>query len=235
MTLQRPTLSGFCLDLYDWNWELAEKEYKRALALNPSYATAHHWYAWHLIVTGRHSEAIAESRKAESLDPLSPIISADLADALCVAHLCDESVQQSRKTLEMHPYFAVAHYQLGQALTQKRMHTEAIASLQRAIELSRGNTAFESNLAYVYAVAGRTDEAIKIIKDLEGRPGRPASTDPHIALIYVGLGHRDQAMSWLNKAYEARFNPSILMRPAFDPIRSDARFQDLLRRIGLPR
>jgi TolB-like protein/DNA-binding winged helix-turn-helix (wHTH) protein/Tfp pilus assembly protein PilF len=229
------TSLAFVLDLYDWNWELAEKEYKRALALNPSYATAHHWYAWHLIVTGRHSEAIAESRKAESLDPLSPIISADLADALCVAHLCDESVQQSRKTLEMHPYFAVAHYQLGQALTQKRMHTEAIASLQRAIELSRGNTAFESNLAYVYAVAGRTDEAIKIIKDLEGRPGRPASTDPHIALIYVGLGHRDQAMSWLNKAYEARFNPSILMRPAFDPIRSDARFQDLLRRIGLPR
>jgi TolB-like protein/DNA-binding winged helix-turn-helix (wHTH) protein/Tfp pilus assembly protein PilF len=228
------TSLAFVLDLYDWNWELAEHEYKRAIALNPSYATAHHWYAWHLIVMGRPSEAVAESRKAENLDPLSPIISADLADALCVAHLCDESVQQSRKTLEMHPHFAVAHYQLGQALAQKRMHNEAIASLQRAIELSRGNTAFESNLAYVYAISGRTDEAIKIIKDLEGRPSRPASTDPHIALIYVGLGDRDQAMSWLNKAYEARFNPSILMRPAFDPLRSDVRFQDLLRRIGLP-
>jgi tetratricopeptide (TPR) repeat protein len=113
------------------------------------------------------------------------------------------------------------------------MHNEAIASLQRAIELSRGNTAFVSKLAYVYAISGRTDEAIKIIKDLEGRPSRPASTDPYIALIYVGLGDRDRAMSWLNKAYEARFNPSILMRPAFDPIRSDVRFQDLLRRIGL--
>jgi TolB-like protein/DNA-binding winged helix-turn-helix (wHTH) protein/Tfp pilus assembly protein PilF len=228
------TSLALVLDLYDWNWELAEHEYKRAIALNPSYATAHHWYAWHLIVMGRHSEAIAESRKAENLDPLSPIISADLADALCVAHLCDESVRQSRKTLEMHPHFAVAHYQLGQALAQKRMHNEAIASLQRAIELSRGNTAFEANLAYVYAISGRTDEAIKILKDLEGRPSRPASTDPHIALIYVGLGDRDQAMSWLNKAYEARFNPSILMRPVFDPLRSDVRFQDLLRRIGLP-
>ena len=228
------TSLAFVLDLYDWNWELAEHEYKRAIALNPSYATAHHWYAWHLIVMGRHSEAIAESRKAENLDPLSPIISADLADALCVAHLYDESVQQSRKTLEMHPHFAVAHYQLGQALAQKRMHNKAIASLQRAIELSRGNTAFESNLAYVYAISGRTDEAIKIIKDLEGRPSRPASTDTRIALIYVGLGDRDQAMSWLNKAYEARFNPSILMRPAFDPLRSDVRFQDLLGRIGLP-
>jgi TolB-like protein/DNA-binding winged helix-turn-helix (wHTH) protein/Tfp pilus assembly protein PilF len=228
------TSLAFVLDLYDWNWELAEKEYKRALALNPSYATAHHWYAWHLIVMGRNSEALAESRKAESLDPLSPIISADLADALCVAHLCEESVQQSRKTLQMHPYFSVAHYQLGQAFAQRHMHDEAIAELRRAVELSGGNTAFESKLAYVYAVAGRTDEAMKIIKDLEGRPSRPASTHAHIALIYVGLGDRDQAMSWLNKAYEARFNPSILMRPAFDPIRSDARFQDLLRRIGLP-
>jgi TolB-like protein/DNA-binding winged helix-turn-helix (wHTH) protein/Tfp pilus assembly protein PilF len=227
------TSLAFVLDLYDWNWELAEREYKRALALNPSYATAHHWYAWDLIVMGRNSEALAESRKAESLDPLSPIISADLADALCVAHLCEESVQQSRKTLQMHPYFSVAHYQLGQAFAQKHMHDEAIAELRRAVELSGGNTAFESKLAYVYAVAGRTDEAMKILKDLEGRPSRPASTHAHIALIYVGLGDRDQAMSWLNKAYEARFNPSILMRPAFDPIRSDVRFQDLLRRIGL--
>jgi TolB-like protein/DNA-binding winged helix-turn-helix (wHTH) protein/Flp pilus assembly protein TadD len=228
------TSLAFILDLYDWNWELAEHEYKRAIALNPSYATAHQWYAWHLIVMGRNGEAIAESRKAEGLDPLSPIISADLADALCVAHLYDESVQQSRKTLEMHPHFAVAHYQLGQALAQKGMHNKAIASLQRAIELSRGNMAFESNLAYVYAISGRPDEAIKIIKNLEDRPSRPASTDAHIALVYVGLGDRDQAMSWLNKAYAAHFNPSILMRPAFDPLRSDVRFQDLLRRIGLP-
>lgn len=229
------TSLAFVLDLYDWDWESAEQEYKRAIALNPGYATAHHWYAWHLIVMGRNSEALAESRKAESLDPLSPIISADLADALCVAHLYDESVQQSRKTLEMHPYFAVAHYELGQAFAQKHMYTEAIAELRRAIELSGGNTAFDSKLAYAYAISGRTEEAIKIVKDLEVRQGRPSSTDPHIALIYVGLGDHDQAMSWLNKAYQARFNPSILMRPAFDPLRSDGRFQNLLRRIGLPR
>ena len=229
------TSLAFVLDLYHWDWESAEREYKRAIALNPGYATAHHWYAWHLIVMGRNSEALAESRKAESLDPLSPIISADLADALCVAHLYDESVQQSRKTLEMHPYFAVAHYELGQAFAQKHMYTEAIGELRRAIELSGGNTAFDSKLAYAYAISGRTEEAIKIVKDLEVRQGRPSSTDPHIALIYVGLGDHDQAMSWLNKAYQARFNPSILMRPAFDPLRSDGRFQNLLRRIGLPR
>jgi TolB-like protein/DNA-binding winged helix-turn-helix (wHTH) protein/Flp pilus assembly protein TadD len=227
------TSLAFVLDLYDWDWDSAEREYKRAIALNPGYATAHHWYGWHLIVMGRNNEALAELKKAESVDPLSPIVGADLADALCVAHLYDESVQQSRKTLELHPFFAVAHYELGQALAHTHMYTEAIAELRRAIELSGGNTAFDSLLAYAYAISGRTEEAIKMVKDLEVLQSRASSTDPHIALIYVGLGDHDRAMIWLDKAYQARFNPSVLMRPAFDPLRSDSRFQVLLRRIGL--
>ena len=227
------TSLAFILDLYDWDWESAEKEYKRAIELNPGYATAHHWYAWHLIVIGRNSEGIAELRKAENLDPLSLIISADLADALCIAHLYDESLQQSRRTLEMDPNFAIAHYELGQAFEQKRMHIEAIGEFRRAIELSGENEVFAANLAYAYATSGRKEEAIKIVKDLEERQSQHSSTDSSIALIYVGLGDKDQAMIWLNKAYQARFNPSILMRPAFDPLRPDARFQDLLRRIGL--
>jgi len=228
------TSLAFILDLYDWDWESAEKEYKRAIALNPGYATAHHWYAWHLIVLGRNSEGIAELRKAQSLDPLSLIISADLADALCIAHLYDESVQQSRRTLEMDPNFAIAHYELGQAFEQKRMLNEAIEEFRRAIELSGGNEVFDANLAYAYATSGSKEEAIKIVKDMEDRQSQHSSTDASIGLIYVGLGDKDQAMIWLNKAYQARFNPSILVRPAFDPLRSDARFQDLLRRIGLP-
>jgi TolB-like protein/DNA-binding winged helix-turn-helix (wHTH) protein/Flp pilus assembly protein TadD len=229
------TSLAFVSDLYDWDWQTAEREYKRAIALNPGYATAHHWYAWHLVVLGRTSEALAEMRKAGSLDPLSPIISAELADVLCIAHLYDESVQQSRKTLAMHPNFAIAHYELAQAFAQKHMHDEAISELRTAIDLSGGSPAFDSELAYVYAVSGRTQEAIKILKDLKKSQERPSSTDAHIAMIYVGLGDQDEAISWLNKAYAARFNPSILMRPAFDPLRSDARFQDLLRNIGLPR
>jgi TolB-like protein/DNA-binding winged helix-turn-helix (wHTH) protein/Flp pilus assembly protein TadD len=225
---------AFALDLYDWDWDSAEKEYKRAIALTPGYATAHHWYAWHLIVVGRYSEGIAELRKAQSLDPLSLIISADLADALCIAHLYDESVGQSRKTLEMDANFAVAHYELGQVFEQKGMHAEAIAELKEAIELSGASATFSSHLAYAFAVSGRRDEAIEIVKTLEGVPGQPSSIDSGIALIYVGLGDNDQAMVWLDKAYQARFNPSILLRPAFDPLRADARFQDLVRRIGLP-
>ena len=228
------TSLAFILDLYDWDWASAEKEYKRALALNPGYATAHHWYAWHLIVMGRDSDGIAELKKAESLDPLSLIISADLADALCIAHRFDESVQQSQKTIEMGPYFAVAHYQLGQALEQKQRHDEAISEFRRAIELSGGNATFKSNLANAYAVSGRKEEAMEIIKELEGRPSQDSSTHASIALIYVGLGDNDRAMIWLDKAYQARFNPSILMRPVFDPLRSDPRYQDLLHRIGVP-
>jgi TolB-like protein/DNA-binding winged helix-turn-helix (wHTH) protein/Flp pilus assembly protein TadD len=228
------TSLAFVQDLYDWDWASAEKEYKRALALNPSYATAHHWYAWHLIVTGRNDEGIAELKKAESLDPLSLIIGADLADALCIAHLYDDSVQQSQKIFEMDPHFAVAHYQLGQALEQKHRHDEAIAEFRRAIELSGGNTTFESNLANAYAAAGLKEEAMRIVRDLESRQSEGSSTDASIALIYVGLGDNDRAMVWLNKAYQARFNPSILMRPVFDPLRSDPRFQDLLHRMGLP-
>jgi len=229
------TSLAFIQDLYDWAWVSAENEYQRALALNPGYATAHHWYAWHLIVMGRNGEGIAELRKAQSLDPLSLIISADLADALCIAHLYDDSVQQSRKAIEMDPHFSVAHYQLGQALEQKHMHDEAIAEFRRAIELSGGNTTFESNLAYAYAVSGRKEDAMKIVQGLESRRGQDSSTDASIALIYVGLGDHDRAMMWLDKAYQARFNPSILMRPGFDPIRADPRFEDLLHRIGLPK
>jgi tetratricopeptide (TPR) repeat protein len=228
------TSLAFALDLYRWDWEAADREYKLAIKLHPGYATAHLWYAWHLMVMGRPSEGIFELRKAESLDPLSLIISADMADALCIAHLYDESVQQSRKTLEMDPSFAVAHYQLGQALVQKHAYDEAIAEFRRAIELSGHSGAFDSNLAYVYVLSGRTEEAMKLVEDLEARHDQNPSAHANVALIYSGLGDQDQAMIWLNKAYEARFNPSILLRPAFENLRSDARFQELVRRIGLP-
>ena len=225
---------AFAFDLYGWDWEAAEKEYKLAIRLNPGYATAHQWYSWHLVMMGRNSDGMSELRKAQSLDPLSLIISADIADALCVAHLYDEAVQQSKKTLEMDPHFAIGHYELGQAFEQKHMHDEAIAEFQRAIELSGHSGAFDSNLGYVYAVSGRREEAAKIVNRLEARLDQNPSAGADIALIYVGLGDQDQAMNWLNKAYEAKFKASILLRPAFEALRSDARFQELLRRVGLP-
>jgi TolB-like protein/DNA-binding winged helix-turn-helix (wHTH) protein/Tfp pilus assembly protein PilF len=229
------TSLAFSLDLFDWDWESAEREYRRALALNPNNGTVHQWYAWHLITLGRNSEGIAELRKAESLDPLSLIIRADLADALVIARLPDESMQVSRKTIDMDPYFAVAHYALGQALVQKQMYGQAVAELQRAIELSGGDMTFTSTLACAYAYSGRSNEALKVLKVVQNQSDHGLSNASGIAMVYAGLGEKDQAMIWLEKAYAERFNPSILTRPAFDPLRSDTRFQDLLRRIGLHR
>ncbi len=224
---------AFCLDGYDWDWESAGNEFRRGIELNPGYATGHHWYAWHLTALGRNGEAVAEIKKAESLDPLSLIISADLAEELLIAHRYDEAITQSRKTMDLDPRFAVAHYELGQAFVQKHMYNEAIAELQKAIALSGGSTTCTSNLAYAYAVSGSKNEAVKILNDLKNRSNHGVSNAPEIALVYVGLDEHDQAMAWLEKAFAERFNPGVLLRPAFDPLRSDPRFQDLLRRIGL--
>jgi TolB-like protein/DNA-binding winged helix-turn-helix (wHTH) protein/Flp pilus assembly protein TadD len=221
-------------DLYGWDWQAADREFQRAIQLNPGYAPAHQWYSWHLIMQGRITEAIIEIRRAESLDPLSLIISADLADALCVAHRYDEAVQQSEKTLELDPNFAVAYYELGQADVQRHMPSEAIAAFQHAIKLAGHSGAFDSNLAYTYAVSGRKEDALAIVRNLVAQQDQNPSVGADIALIYVGLGDLDQAMLWLNKAYDARFKASIVLHPAFDPLRSDARFKDLLDRIGLP-
>ena len=228
------TSLAFVLDLYYWDWDAAERQYELAINLNPGYAVAHEWYAWHLLVLGHGAEGMFEMRRAESLDPVSPIIRANVADALSVSHLFDESVKQSRKTLALDPNFAVGHFQLAEALVQEHQYEAAIAEFQRAIELSGHLVAFEANLAHAYAVSGRKADALKIAHDMETRTDLSPAADASIALIYVGLGDRDQAMSWLNKAYDARFNPSILIRPTFDPLRSDARFAELRHRIGLP-
>lgn len=220
-------------ELMLFQWHITGDQ--RAIALNPSYATLHHWYAWHLIVTGRAGQAMTEMRKAENLDPLSLIIGSDLADVLFVARRYDEAIRQSRQILEMDSHFAVAHYQLGQALAQKHLYTEAIDELQKAIELSGGNSVCTSNLAYVYGKSGRRDEAQALIDSLTRRSGTGFSNAPEIALAYVGLGDTDQAISWLGTAYRQRFNPSVLLRPSFDPIRGDPRFLHLLAQVGINR
>jgi TolB-like protein/DNA-binding winged helix-turn-helix (wHTH) protein/Flp pilus assembly protein TadD len=228
------TSLAFALDLYGWDWDIARSEYQLAIKLTPGYATAHHWYAWHLMLMGQANEGIAELRQAETLDPLSLIIGADIADALCIAHAFDEAIRQSRKTLELDPRFAVGHYELGQALVQTRDFEQAIAEFQKAIEIAGHSAVFDSNLAYALAGSGRRQEAIAIAEKLAAQHDSNRFSEANIALIYVGLGDTDMALDWLGKAYDTRFNPSILLRPAFDPIRSDPRFKDLLHRIGLP-
>jgi TolB-like protein/Tfp pilus assembly protein PilF len=224
---------AFCLDGFDWDFDAAGKEFERAIELNPGYATGHHWYAWHLALLHRNDEAIAEMRKAASLDPLSLVINADLAELLAIAHSYDESIRWSRKTIELDPNFGLAHNHLGQAYLQKHMVDEAIAELKQAVTLSGGGPTCIANLARAYAASGNRPEAMRLLSDLTKRSTALQSYAPEIATIHAALGDADQAMHWLEKGYDERFNPGVLIRPGFDPLRSDPRFQDLLRRVGL--
>jgi TolB-like protein/DNA-binding winged helix-turn-helix (wHTH) protein/Flp pilus assembly protein TadD len=225
---------AFVLDGFDWNLDAGGKEFQRATALSPGYATAHHWYAWHLSLLGRFDEALVEMRKAESLDPLSLIINADLAELLSLAHSYDESIRQSKKTIEMDPNFALAHNQLGQAYLQKHMDEEAVAELQKAVRLSGNSPTCVANLARAYIASGKRSEAEKLLADLKNRSNPGYSYAAEIAMIYAALGDRDQAMTWLEKGFNERFNPGVLLRQGFDPLRSDPRFENLVHRIGLP-
>jgi TolB-like protein/DNA-binding winged helix-turn-helix (wHTH) protein/Flp pilus assembly protein TadD len=225
---------AFCLDNFDWDWESGGKEFRRGIELSPDYAIGHEWYGWHLAASGRNDEAIAEVEKAANLDPLSPSIGADLAEELLVAHRFDEAIKQGRLTIALDPFFAPTHYVLGQAFVQKRNYSEAIAELKKATELSPGSTAFTANLAYAYAVSGDRDKATKLLNDLKNQSSQSSPNAPEIAMVYVGLDEKDQAMAWLEKAYAERFSPWVLMRPCFDPLRSDPGFEDLVRRIGFP-
>ncbi|MBV9138987.1 MAG: tetratricopeptide repeat protein [Hyphomicrobiales bacterium] len=134
----------------------------------------------------------------------------------------------------MDPNFALGHYQLGQALTQQKKLDEAIAEFRTAVALGGNQPVFASNLAHALALSGRKDEAQCIVRELVTKQSQHSPSHANIALGYVGLGDHKQAMLWLEKAYQSRFNPSILKRPGFDPLRSDGRFAGLLRRLGLP-
>ena len=228
------TSLAFCLDGFDWDFGAAGREFEKAIALTPGYATAHHWYAWHLALVHRYAEAIVEMRKAESQDPLSLIINTDLAELLALAHSYDESIRQSQKTLELDPNFALAHNHLGEAYLQTHRNAQAIAELQKAVTLSGGNATCVATLARAYAASARRSDAVTLLNDLKGRSNARHSYASEVAAIYASLGDADQAMAWLERGYEERFNPGVLLRPGFDPVRLDPRFESLVARVGLP-
>jgi TolB-like protein/DNA-binding winged helix-turn-helix (wHTH) protein/Flp pilus assembly protein TadD len=225
---------AFCLDGFDWDFESAGKEFQRAIELNPGYATAHHWYAWHLALMHRYNEATAEMKKAQDMDPLSLVINADLAELLALAHSYDESIRQSQKTIEMDPRFGLAHNHLGQAYLETQRYGDAVAELTKAVDLSERSPTCVASLARAYAITGRRNDALKLLADLKQRSGGSYSHGSELAVIYASLGQTDQAMTWLEKGFGERFHPGVLLRPGLDPLRSDPRFRDLVRRVGIP-
>jgi len=228
------TSLGFVLSGFDWDWPSADKEFRQAIDLNPGYATAHHWYAWHLSLMGRHTEAIAEMTRARALDPLSLIINADLAEILLIAHSYDESVRQSRKTIDIDPAFAFAHNQLAEAYLQQHLRDQAIGEFQKAVQLSGGSAICTANLARAYAASDRRSDAEQLLASLKQRSNAIYSNAAEIAMVYAALDDRAQAMAWLQKGFDDRFNPGVLLRPGFDSLRDDARFRAMVSKAGLP-
>ncbi|MBA3242691.1 MAG: tetratricopeptide repeat protein [Acidobacteria bacterium] len=220
--------------LHDWDWTGAETEYKRAIELNPNYATARHYYSIFLVYLGRFDEALDQYKRALHLDPLSLPISSSLAWALYSTRRYDEAIEQCEKTLKVDPNFARTHLYLGEIYVQKSMYDEAIAEFHKAEELSADLWA-KVELAHAYAVSGRRNEADKILNDLRGQPERSNISPYQVTIIYAGLGEKDRAFEGLEEAYEERDHGLVELKvePMLDSLRSDPRFTDLLQRIGL--
>lgn len=205
----------------------AEREYLRAVELNPNYATAHHWYSEYLAMTNRPAEAMAEIRRAQQLDPLSPIINTTVGERLYFARRYDEAAEQLRKTLELSPDFYHAHYLLGLAYEQQGMYDEAIAEFQRARELGGSHGVLAAGaLGHIYAVTGRRREALQMLNELL----KLDHNMPYaVATVYLGLGERRQAVEWLQKVPSEDATWLLRSDPRLDALRSEPSLQSLLQ------
>ena len=222
------------LENYDWDWSNAEKEYRRAIELNPNYATAHHWYAEFLTWQGRFDEALRESEFARRLDPLSLIIATDRAAIFYFARQYDRAVEQYQSALEMDPSFGRAHLVIDAYMQQGRF-TEAEAELGQWRRQSGDGTNTNSRLVYLYGRMGQKDKARAELKKLEAMTQTLRPDPVAMAMAYLGVGNNDAALSSLERAYAQRSNllTALKVEPVYDPLRDDPRFQELLRRVGL--
>jgi TolB-like protein/Tfp pilus assembly protein PilF len=220
---------------FDWAWLDAEREFQRALELNPRYVRAHHWYALFLAAMGRHDQAIEEIRKAQKLDPLALIVSVAEGRILHFARRFDEAIGQFQKTLELDPNFIPAHCDLGASMEEKGMLHEALTEFETCVRLSRGGPLYLTSVAEAHARLGNREEALKILSQLQACNEKYVSPSS-IALIYASLGELDQSFSWNERALEERDASLVWLQvaPESDSVRSDPRFADLLRRMNFP-
>jgi TolB-like protein/thioredoxin-like negative regulator of GroEL len=224
------------LHFFDWKWKEAEAEFVRAIELSPGYATAHHWYANLLTTLGRMEEALEEMRRALESDPLSLMINAVLGVALYRSRKYDQATEQLLTTLELDPGFQPAHIFLADVYEQRSMFDEAIAECQKLLSLSGGTVRHRLALARCYASAGRSEDAQVILRDILTSAKGDYLPSQEVAAVYAALGEKERAFEWLERAYEERTTWMVYLgtSPQFDSLRSDPRFADLLRRVGLP-
>jgi Flp pilus assembly protein TadD len=221
---------------YDWDFVGAEKEFKLAIELNPGYATAHHWYAYSLSNLGRHEEAGREIKIARDLDPLAPRIAANVGILLYFARRYDQALKELNKTLEADPNHAVTYTYLGWVYEAMGKYEEAIKSYVRRIELEGGSKDLSGGIASCYALMGKREEARKMLNNIIEHSKKSYESPVFIAGVFAALGEKEQVFVWLEKAFRER-NPDLVSYlknyHGFDPVRSDVRFTELLRKIGL--
>ena len=220
---------------YEWDRRAAERGFKRAIKLNPGYATAHLWYAVTLAAMERLDEGIQEIKRAEELDPLSLPINTNLGWLYYLARQYDKAVEQYLKTLELDPNYALARRRLGQAYEQMQEYDKALAEFETALSLSKADTETIAAIGHLYAVSGKDREARRVIRELIDMAGDRYIPSYFIARILIGLGERDGAFEYLERAYEERYGflSYLKVEPLFDSLRSDERFIELARRVGL--
>jgi len=220
---------------YDWDWNAAASGFRRAVELNPSYATAYQRNSLYLMSMGRTSESIAEMNRAHDLDPLSISMNFSLGWRLYMAREYDQAIEQLRNTIDMDPAFVLPHLVLGQAYEQKKAYDQAIAELRRATELSLGSPPVLAALARTLAVSGRITEARNLLEQLQ-LSKRQYVSPFYVAIVYAGLGENERALDWLEKAYADHSNAIVFLKvdPQLDTLRSYPRFHELQRKLRLP-
>lgn len=222
--------------VYDLDWPLAEASYKRALALNPNSAFALDAYAiTYLTPWGRHEESIATERRAIELDPHSLLVRQDFAAALMSANRNDEAIEEAKRVLAREPTASEAWFLLGWASWRKGVHDAAVEAFQKRAQLTGQSFPSLGGLGFAYAQAGKRDEALKVLATMKERAKKETFDPIGFAWIYLGLGDKDAALEWLQRTYDERPNMQLAflkVSPWYDPLRSDPRFIELLKKVG---
>jgi tetratricopeptide (TPR) repeat protein len=229
------TSLGFVSYRYHLQWKEAEQHFKKAISLNPSYATAHQWYASYLAASGRLREAVVEAKTAHELEPFSLTIYSDYVRSLYYAGQLDQSLCEAAKLREMDPNFARAHYEMGLVLEEQGKLDEAIAAFRSALKTSPDNVAALTALGHALALSGKKNEPERVIAKLQELAKLQYVSPFQMAVIYAGLNDREMALNALEKSREERFNwlPFVRIDPVFKNLRSEARFIELERSLGL--
>ena len=219
-----------------WQWAEADKEFKRAIEIDPNYATAYHWYSLLLKALGRYDEALGMIKRAYEIDPLSSVIGVNVSETYQFLNKHDASVEISLKIIELDPNFGAAYDDLGLSYLKLERKAEALTAMEKAVELTNRASVLLGDLGYVYAVSGKRTEANAVIKELEVNYARKEAAGQDVADVYAGLGEKDKAFEWLEKDFQARNGrlAEVRWQIAFEPLRDDPRFKDLLRRMNLP-